>query len=316
MKLETSATYSQEQDTVEALSSVEQDLGPLTWRDYVQVTKPGIVRSNLIVIVTGFWLASAWKGSFDFMLLLYTILGGSLVMAGSCVLNNYLDRDLDIKMERTMERPIATGRMSAKTALGYGMLLIIAGTTVLGLTAENGLAALLGIIGAFFYVVVYTAWMKRTTHLNTVVGAISGAVPPIIGWAAVTGNLEQGAWLLFSFLFLWQIPHFLALAMMKADEYREAGYHMLPVTNGFLETKRQILLWTAALVPVSLFMYEAGIVGKLYFISAAALGLGWLALAVKGFFAKDDMKWARSMFLYSLLYLVVSCVIMMVDVVI
>lgn len=312
MKLETSATYTRDKDMNEMTSPTEKELAPLTWRDYVHVTKPGIVRSNLIVTVTGFWLASAWVNSFSWLLLLYTIAGSSLVMAGSCVLNNYLDRDLDIKMERTKERPIATGRMSAKTAIIYGMSLLLAGATTLALGA-NALAALLGLIGAFVYVVVYTAWMKRTTHLNTVVGAVSGAMPPIIGWTAVTENLDKGAWLLFAFMFLWQIPHFLALAMMKADEYREAGYHMLPVTNGFLETKRQILLWTAALIPVSLFFYEAGIVGILYFVCAAALGLGWLALAVRGFFANDDRKWARQMFLYSLLYLVASCVIMMVD---
>ena len=285
---------------------------PLTWRDYIEVTKPGIVKSNLIVIVTGFWLASAWMDSFSFLLFLITVIGSSLVMAGSCVLNNYLDRDLDLKMERTKDRIIASGRMSARFALLYGMGLILAGTTMLGVGA-NALAALLGLIGAFVYVVVYTAWMKRTTHLNTVVGAISGAMPPIIGWAAVTGNLEQGAWILFAFLFLWQIPHFLALAILKSEDYRNAGYQMLPVVKGFLETKRQILLWTAAVIPVSLFLYTVGVVGKFYFVTAAVLGLGWLALAVAGFFAKDVMKWARQMFLYSLVYLTGLCVVMMLN---
>lgn len=306
--METSATYSAEKEILDTDNMPSQ----ATWRDFVHVTKPGIVRSNLLVIVTGFWLASAWTDDFSIWLLLVTAVGSSLVMGGSCVLNNYLDRDLDIKMARTKDRPVATGRMSTRVALGYGMFLILAGTTVLGLGA-NALSALLGLIGAFVYVVVYTAWMKRTTHLNTVVGAISGALPPMIGWAAVTGNLEKGAWLLFAFMFLWQIPHFLALAMMKSKEYREAGYQMLPVVNSFLETKRQILLWTAALVPVSLFLYEVGVVGKIYFVSATVLGIGWLALAIKGFFAKDDMKWARQMFFYSLLYLTSLCIIMMVN---
>lgn len=306
--METSATYSSTSEK-EALETVPSQP---TWRDFIEVAKPGIVKSNLIVIVTGFWLAAAWTDSFDFLRLFFTIIGGSLVMAGSCVLNNYLDRDLDIKMARTKERPIPAGRMSAKVALAYGMFLILAGTMVLGLGTEV-LAALLGLIGAFVYVVVYTAWMKRTTHLNTVVGAISGAIPPIIGWSAVTGNLEKGAWILFAFLFLWQIPHFLALAIMKSKEYREAGYQMLPVVNSFFETKRQMLIWTAAIIPVSLFLYESGVVGKIYFFSAAVLGLGWLALAVKGFFAKDVMKWARQMFLYSLLYLVGLCIIMMAN---
>ncbi|MEW9669253.1 heme o synthase [Ammoniphilus sp. 3BR4] len=306
--METSATYNQSA-TEEAEDRVLQ---PISWRDYIEVTKPGIVKSNLIVIVTGFWLASAWSDSFSFLLFLVTVIGSSLVMGGSCVLNNYLDRDLDLKMERTKDRIIASGRMSARFALIYGMALILVGTTMLGIWA-NSLSALLGLIGAFVYVVVYTAWMKRTTHLNTVVGAISGAMPPIIGWAAVTGNLEEGAWILFAFLFLWQIPHFLALAIMKSDDYRTAGYQMLPVVKGFLETKRQILIWTAALVPVSLFLYAVGVVGKIYFVTATVLGLGWLALAVAGFFAKDVMKWARQMFAYSLIYLVLLCIVMMVN---
>lgn len=308
MNMETSVTYNST-----ASNNAEETLSqPATWRDFIQLAKPGIVKSNLIVIVTGFWLASTWTDSFHFWLFVVTVVGSSLVMGGSCALNNYLDRDLDVKMERTKNRPIPSGKISSKTALLYGMFLILAGTTLLGLGA-NALAALLGLIGAFVYVVVYTAWMKRTTHLNTVVGAISGAIPPMIGWAAVTGNLEKGAWVLFAFLFLWQIPHFLALAIMKADEYRTAGYQMLPVVNSFLETKRQILLWTAALIPVSLFLYEVGVVGKVYFVSAAVLGVGWLGLAVKGFFAKNDLKWARQMFFYSLIYLTGLCVIMMVN---
>ncbi|RXT05708.1 heme o synthase [Ammoniphilus sp. CFH 90114] len=307
--MDTPATYNRSTTTDEVQNSVSL---PLTWRDYIEVTKPGIVKSNLIVIVTGFWLASAWSDTFSFLLFLITVVGSSLVMGGSCVLNNYLDRDLDLKMERTKDRIIASGRMSAQFALIYGMSLILIGTTMLGIWA-NSLAALLGLIGAFIYVVVYTAWMKRTTDLNTVVGAISGAMPPLIGWAAVTGNLEQGAWVLFGFLFIWQIPHFLALAIMKSEDYRAAGYQMLPVVKGFLETKRQILLWTGALVPVSLFLYTVGVVGKIYFVTAAVLGLGWLALAIAGFFAQDVMKWARQMFAYSLVYLIVLCVVMMLN---
>ncbi|HJV47445.1 MAG TPA: heme o synthase [Bacillota bacterium] len=283
-----------------------------TWRDYIQVTKPGIVISNLMVVITGFWLASTWTDSFSFYLCLITIIGSTLVMGGSCVLNNYLDRDLDIKMARTRTRPVAAGRISAKTALMYGMALILAGVTLLGLQA-NALSALFALIGAFVYVVVYTAWMKRTTHLNTVIGAISGAVPPMIGWAAVTGNLEEGAWILFIILFLWQIPHFLALAMMKAKDYRTAGYQMLPVVKSVLETKRQMLLWTAALLPSSLFLYSTGIVSIFYFFFAAVIGLGWFALAVVGFYTKDEMKWARQMFFYSLIYITSICVVMMVS---
>jgi heme o synthase len=304
--MDSSMTYQSSADG-DAVTTPER----ATWRDFIQVTKPGIVISNLMVVVTGFWLASASTDSFSLLLAFVTIVGSTLVMGGSCVLNNYLDRDLDIKMARTKSRPVATGRISAKVALIYGMGLILSGVTLLG-TQANALSALLALIGAFVYVVIYTAWMKRTTHLNTVVGAVSGATPPIIGWAAVTGNLDHGAWILFVVLFLWQIPHFLALAIMKSRDYRTAGYQMLPVVNSFLETKRQMLIWTGALVPISLFLYGAGVVGTFYFVFAAVIGLGWLALAIVGFFTKDDMKWARQMFFYSLLYLTSMCVIIMV----
>jgi heme o synthase len=284
----------------------------LGWRDFITVAKPGIVISNLLVVVTGFWLASSGIGTFDWWLFIVAVIGSGLAMAGSCVLNCYFDRDLDQKMKRTKSRPTATGRMSAKVTLIYGMTLLLAGTTFLAVCA-NPLSALFAWIGAFVYVILYTAWLKRTSHINTVVGAISGAMPPTIGWAAASGHLDQGGWLLFAVLFLWQIPHFLALGIKKAEEYRIAGYQMLPVVRGNLETKRQMLLWAAALVPSSLFLYTSGVVGQFYFFSAAVLGIGWVVLSIVGFFAKDEMKWARQMFTYSLVYLTVLCIIMMVD---
>jgi protoheme IX farnesyltransferase len=307
--METSVTYDSAAPSGEDSRVTAQRVSV---KDYIQITKPGIVRSNLFVIFTGFWLASSSLDTFSWLLLLFTMAGGTLIMAGSCVLNNYLDRDLDIRMERTKRRAIAEGRISPRAAFGYGMILIILGTALLAFGA-NVLAAFLGFIGVFVYVVVYTAWMKRTSHLNTVVGAVSGAMPPLIGWTAVTGSLGAGAWALFAFLFFWQIPHFLALAILKSEDYRIAGYQMLPVVTGLEETKRQVVRWAAALLPASLLLYGLGLTGTTYFITALILGIGWIALCTLGFFVTNHMKWARYNFIYSLVYLLVMCTIMMVD---
>jgi len=177
----------------------------------------------------------------------------------------------------------------------------------------NPLAALLAMIGHFVYVGVYSLWLKRTTTLNTVIGGISGAVPPMIGWVAVTGSIDPPAWILFIFMFLWQPPHFLALAMRKVEDYRAAGVPMLPVVRGFTEAKRQNLLYVAAMVPASLLLVQMGVVGLLYLVVATVLGLVYIGLSLEGFFTKDDNRWARRMFVYSLVYLTVMLLVMIVD---
>ncbi|BCU82941.1 protoheme IX farnesyltransferase 2 [Polycladomyces abyssicola] len=281
-----------------------------TWRDYLNITKPGINVSNLLAAFTGFWLAG--PRSLDLTLLFFTLLGTALVIAGGCTLNNFIDRDIDPSMARTRNRPVAAGRIAPSTALWMGIVLTVAGISVLALGA-NPLAAVLGMIGFFVYVMVYTAWLKRTTTLNTVIGGISGAVPPMIGWTAVTGNVDLPAWILFLILFMWQPPHFLALAMRKVEDYRAAGVPMLPVVRGFMETKRQIMVYVAAMIPSSLFLYHTGVVGKIYFVTAIVLGVIYLVLSIAGFFTKDDDRWARQMFLYSLVYLTAILLVMIVD---
>jgi protoheme IX farnesyltransferase len=164
---------------------------------------------------------------------------------------------------------------------------------------------MMAIIGLFFYVVIYTIWLKRTSTLNTVVGGVSGAMPPVIGYVAVSGQMDAVAWILFIFLFLWQPPHFLALAMRRCEEYRAAGIPMLPVVRGFEETKRQMLIWAAVLIPASLLLYGLGVVGIVYFTLALILGLVWVGLLIVGFYVKDEIRWARKMFLYSIIYLTV-----------
>ncbi|MGL4819222.1 MAG: heme o synthase, partial [Bacilli bacterium] len=198
-------------------------------KELFALTKIGIVNSNLITTFAGYWLALYFNGfAFtDYLAqLIAVMIGSSLVIAGSCAINNYIDRDIDPLMDRTRNRPTVTGRFSGRFAISLGITLIVIGTGLLFTTTTS--AALLGLFGSFVYVVVYSLWSKRRYTLNTVIGSFSGAMPPIIGWASVDGNLHVVAWVLFMILFVWQPPHFLALAMRRVEEYRNAGIPMLP----------------------------------------------------------------------------------------
>ncbi|PTM56443.1 heme o synthase [Desmospora activa] len=281
-----------------------------TWRDFWTITKPSINASNLLAAFAGFWLAG--YGSMDVPLLLAMLAGMALVIAGACTVNNYIDRDIDPLMNRTSDRPVATGRIQPLTALWYGITLFLAGTILLA-TLVNPLSALLAAIGFLAYVFLYTAWTKRTTPWNTVVGSISGAVPPMVGWAAATGGLEWPAWMLFLFMFVWQPAHFYALAMMKADDYRAAGIPMFPVVKGFQETKRQTLAFIILLLPVSLLLFATGVVSWLYLGMAFVLGGVYLYLALAGWSKDADDIWARKMFFYSILYLTIMQLGMFID---
>ncbi|MGC4375505.1 heme o synthase [Fictibacillus sp. Mic-4] len=303
----TETTY-EAANTVVEHASLSESKPTGTWKDFFTVAKMGIVNSNLITVFAGAFIAirynellfldNIWK-------LILAIVGSGLVMAGGCSLNNFIDRDIDHLMERTMSRPTVTGRVSSRQALWFGIICSALGTVLLALTSLT--AAVFGLIGLFVYVVVYTMWLKRTHSINTVVGGISGAVPPLIGWAAIDPVVDMQAWILFLIMFLWQPPHFLALAMKRCEEYRKAGIPMLPVVAGFKMTKRQINWYVAALIPVSLYLYSFGTV---YIIIASLLGIGWLALGLIGMKTKDDIKWARMMFVYSLNYLTILFVVM------
>lgn len=300
-------TYQESIDTDSAIQV--QPVKPATWSDYLHLTKPGITLSNLMTTFTGLWLASA--GAPDLKLALFTLLGTAFLIASGAALNNYYDRELDMKMKRTKNRALATGRIHPRNALVIGIVLLLAGLVILASFA-NPLAAAWGLIGHVFYVLIYTP-MKRVTSLNTIIGGISGAAPPVIGWVAVTNNMDMGAWILFLILFLWQSPHFLALAMLKVEDYRAGGIPMLPVVKGFAETKRQMFFWGAVMFPISLLLFFHGNVNYIYLIVAGILGLIYLVLLYQGFKTKDDLKWAKKLFGYSLLYLTVMCAAMIIS---
>ncbi|MEC3653729.1 heme o synthase [Bacillus siamensis] len=280
------------------------------WKDFLSLIKIGIVNSNLITTFTGMWLALHISGlSFlgNLNTVLLTLIGSSLIIAGSCAVNNYYDRDIDHLMERTKVRPTVTGKIQPNQALWSGILLIALGLIMLLMTTV--MAAVIGFIGVFTYVVLYTMWTKRRYTINTVVGSVSGAVPPLIGWTAVEGHIGVVAWVLFMILFIWQIPHFLALAIKKTEDYRAANVPMLPVVHGFEVTKRQIIVWVACLLPLPFFL---GSLGLPIVILGTLLNVGWLVLGLMGFRMKNIMKWATLMFVYSLNYMTIYFVAMVV----
>jgi heme o synthase len=279
-------------------------------KDFLALIKIGIVNSNAITTFTGLWLALHLSGTgflenLDIVLL--TLIGSSLIIAGSCSLNNYIDRDIDPLMERTKGRPTVTGKVQPKKVITLGLLLVGLGSIMLFMTTIT--AGVIGLIGVFSYVVLYTMWSKRLHVSNTIVGSVSGAVPPLIGWAAVDANLDIIAWVLFLIMFFWQPPHFYALAMRRAEEYRAAGIPMLPVVKGFKRTKKSIMLWIIALLPLPFFLPE---LGTTFLILALALNLGWLILGIYARKFNDDIKWAKLMFVYSLQYMTILFVAMVI----
>jgi protoheme IX farnesyltransferase len=277
-------------------------------KDFLATIKIGIVNSNLITTFTGLWLALYFTNNRfleNLDIVFFTLLGSSLIIAGSCSINNYIDRDIDHLMERTKERPTVTGHFNPSKVLILGLFLVVVGTLLLALTTWT--AMVIGIIGVFSYVVLYTLWSKRQYVSNTIVGSVSGAVPPLIGWAAVDGNLDMTAWALFIIMFAWQPPHFYALAMRRVEEYRAAGVPMLPVVKGFKTTKNHINLWVIVLLPLPFLLTS---LGAAFVVLASILNIGWLVIGLYGYKMKDDIKWAKLMFVYSLQYLTIMFVAM------
>jgi len=283
---------------------------PVTWKDFVTLAKPGILRSNLIATFGGFWLASGWD--VNYIHLIWTLLGTILVMASSCVFNNYFDRDLDTKMTRTQNRVLATRRVSPHIVLWYAIILGVLGMAVLTLFAGL-LAVAFGILGMFVYVVIYTLWLKRSSTWSTSLGGISGAMPPVIGYVAVTHQVDLGAWLLFAMLFLWQPPHFWALGIRRVEEYRAAGFPLLPVVKGIKRTKYQMLPYIALLIPIPILMYVYNYTGIIFMIVSLVLSVLWFGMAVAGFRKQDNDKWAKMAFIFSINYLTISFIMMIID---
>ena len=279
-------------------------------KDFLALIKIGIVNSNLITVFTGLWLAFQFSDRHflnELDILVYTIVGSALIIAGSAAMNNYIDTDIDPLMESKKARPTVTGRFKPSAVLALAVSFIVIGE--LFLFSASVSAGLFGIAGVLAYVVLYSMWSKRRHVSNTIVGSISGAIPPLIGWAAVEPTLGTGAWALFLIMFIWQPPHFYALAMKRTEEYRAANIPMLPVIKGFHRTKKSMLAWVVMLFPLPFLLME---LGTGFIILATLLNIGWLVLAIRGFKVADDLKWAKTMFIYSLNYMTILFVSMII----
>jgi protoheme IX farnesyltransferase len=277
--------------------------------DYVALAKP---RLNFLVVVSalaGYAMAGGETG--DALRLIATLLGTALVAGGASAFNQIIEREPDALMRRTRLRPLPDGRLQAREALAFAVIVSLAGVATLWAGA-NPLSAVVALATLLIYAVVYTP-LKQRTSLSTVIGAIPGALPPVIGWAAATDTLSREAWILFGILFLWQLPHFLAIAWMYKDDYARAGFPMLPVIEpDGRSTARQAVIYSAALLPLSLAPTLIGMTGTLYFGGALALTLGFLAMAVK-FGTTRTVGDARRLFFASIVYLPLVWILMIAD---
>ncbi|MDQ6596107.1 protoheme IX farnesyltransferase [Bacillus salipaludis] len=274
------------------------------------IIKAPVLIANVLPVFTGFWLALYFTNESltnHWGLFLLTMIGSTLVMAGALIINNWYDVDIDSVMDRTKNRPTVTGHFSLKAVLAMGIILTVLGLALLLFTSIE--AAIWAFIGWFTYVILYTMWSKRKYTLNTVIGAISGAVSPVIGWTTIETSYHIVPIILFLILFIFQMPHTFAIAMKKYNEYKAAGVAMLPVVRGFEMTKRQIFVYSACLLPLPFYL---GSLGVSFIVIATLLNLGWLGVSISGFFTKNDHKWAHFVFLYSVNYITIMYLLMII----
>lgn len=280
-------------------------------RSYVQLTKPRIILLLLITTAGSMWLAA--QGQVDPLLLLVTLLGGTLAAASANTINCLYDRDIDYDMERTRHRPLPSGRVQPRDALIFAIALAVISFTLLTVFA-NLLSACLAMSGIVTYVLVYTHWLKRHSTQNIVIGGAAGAIPPLVGWAAVTGEVGWPAWVLFAIIFMWTPPHFWSLAMMIRQDYAKVGVPMLPVIEGDEVTAKQIMYYTIMLIPMTLLLvYPLNVSGVVYALSAIALGGLFVAKAWSLLQQPNDRDVARSVFKYSIFYMMLLCAGLAVD---
>lgn len=292
----------------DGLESPEKRGGSLV-RDLIALTKPRITLMVLLTTAGGLWLAPQ---SMAASALIATLLGTSLVVASANALNCWMERDVDRHMARTKNRPLPAGRLDPKLALWFGLVLGAFSVPLLAVLV-NPLTGLLAAIALVSYVWIYTP-MKQRSPKALLVGSIPGAMPPLMGWTAATGSLEAPGLVLFGILFLWQLPHFLAIAMFRQQEYAKAGIKVLPAVRGNDVTKRHAALYAGALVPVSLLLVPLGVAGNAYLAIVGGAGLLFAGLCVSGLRKEAGNKWARTVFIASLVYVPLLFAALAIDV--
>lgn len=281
------------------------------FKRYLQVTKPGIIMGNLISVAGGFLLAS--RGEIDWILMLATVVGLSLVVASGCAINNYVDRDIDAKMQRTRNRVTVNGEMSGKAAFFHGVMLGTIGFALLAYFT-NWVAVAFSVFGYVVYVGLYTLYFKRKSVYGTFVGSLSGAVPPVVGYCAAAGQFDAGAAILLAMFCIWQMPHSYAIAIFRYKDYEAAGIPVLPVSQGIAKAKRHIILHIAAFAIVASLLPLAGYVGVGFMVVALATSLWWLAMALRGYRPGIDVnRWARQVFFFSIITVTALSVTMALD---
>jgi len=277
-------------------------------RDLVMLTKPRIISLLLVTTVAPMFVA----GNPTWLLVLIVLVGGYLMAGGANAVNMYLDRDIDTHMSRTKLRPIPSGRMGPRAVLAFGVALATAATFLLA-RFTNVLTALLALAGFYFYVFVYTRWLKRTTPQNIVIGGAAGAFPPLVGWAAMTGGIDLTAVYLFLIVFYWTPPHFWALALLKQRDYGKAGIPMAPLVWGERETMRQMMWYNVILIALTLMPAAFGAFGMIYFVCAAVLGAILLLGVIRVGTSAEWTKPAWWVYKFSLLYLALLFLAMVID---
>jgi heme o synthase len=277
-------------------------------RDLVMLTKPRIISLLLVTTAAPMFVA----GSPSFLLVLVVLVGGYLMAGGANAVNMYLDQDIDTRMSRTRLRPIPSGRMGPRAVLAFGIALATAATFLLA-RFTNVLTAVLALAGFYFYVFIYTRWLKRTTPQNIVIGGAAGAFPPLVGWAAMTGSIDLTAMYLFLIIFYWTPPHFWALALLKQRDYGRAGIPMAPLVWGERETMRQMMWYNVILIALTLLPAAFGAFGTIYLASAVVLGAVLLIGVIRVSTAKDWTKPAWQVYKFSLLYLALLFLAMVID---
>lgn len=277
-----------------------------------EITKPGILFSNTLTGLMGFFVATKGDYSFPYALLFWYVLGVLLIIASSTTINNYIDKDIDSKMLRTQKRVSISGYFSDKFMLSYAALLLISGFFTLYYLV-NPMSSYVVFAGFFVYVVVYTSYFKRKSTYSTLIGSISGACVPMSGYVAVSNDIDLAAWLLFIILFVWQMPHFYAIGVYRLSDYKLANIPILPVEKSVETTKYRMIMWLAVFVIVVVLPYYYNYLGLIYLIPSFIISLLWMIFSIKNFKTYDDTTWAKKVFLFSVIVISVISIFSIAD---
>jgi len=280
------------------------------FKDYVSLTKPGIIYGNLIAAASGFFLAA--KGNIDWFLFLIVMVGTTCIVAAGCIVNNCVDRDIDLKMSRTRNRAIAQGRIGVGSALIMALILGAIGFALLHIYTTTS-AVLFGVIGILVYVGLYTLKYKRNSVYGTLVGSLSGACPPVMGYVSVSNGFDIGAAILLLTFCFWQIPHSYAIAICRIDDYKSANIPVLPVKYGVQMARYHMYVYIVAFAIAALLLVEQGFVGYIYALVISLMSIYWIYLVKVGYKVENEQVWGRKLFVFSILIITVFSVLISVD---